>query len=488
MITNILEKQNIIYTEEQQKAITKIVEFVRDRSGFIRLVGSAGVGKTCCLKEIVDRVAALSIPITIISPTHKAKKVAEKSINRDRDPNDTLANYYEPITLAKALGQIPTIKIEDGQKMFVQNGKPTMLGGLIIVDEASMVSETALTKLEDLVEDTATVLFVLDPIQLPPVKSKTSEPPVYLLNIEEALLTKPQRFYADSTIGTITTQVRKKDIYLSNFNWSGFATYCKDKPDVNIYSNESKFEDAFLEDMEAYDWSNNPDSVRLLSYTNKQVDKYNSLVARLYFDNNTSNYVSNEVLIARSPFVRTDLASSPSDVFNSSAKDTVHFINNGEEFKLLEQVSTGTFTHPSYIDKPVEYFVWKAEKEDGEIFTTNIVSAKGKKNFKYISSELNAIALAIPHRNHKKKKKAWKEKYRFIHSFDDCRRAYALTIHSSQGSTMENVYLDLSLLDIPLASRVRRGLVYTAMTRPTTYLNIYIPPQYVANSILDTIR
>ena len=52
---------------------------------------------------------------------------------------------------------------------------------------------------------------------------------------------------------------------------------------------------------------------------------------------------------------------------------------------------------------------------------------------------------------------------------------------------MENIYLDLSLLDIPLASRVRQALVYTAMTRPTTCLNIYIPSQYVANSILDTI-
>ena len=489
MTTNTtVTKPSIVYSSEQQAAIDKIVNFAEHGHGEIRLVGSAGVGKTTVLQEIIKQIAALAIPITIICPTHKAKTVAQKAINRDRDPNDLLANFYEPITLAKALGNIPTIKVEDGKKVFAQKGKALKMGGFLVVDEASMLSEYSRDKLLELVEDTATILYVLDPVQLPAIKSKSDVPCIYELKMAEALLTTPQRFYAQSTIGTITTQLRKKDPRLTNFNWSGLATYCKDKPDVNIYSNEDKFEEAFLISMENHDWTNNPDSVRFLSYTNKQVDKYNSLVARLHFDNDTPNYIATEVLIAKSPFIRTDPNSTPDEIFTAAAKDTIHYLNNGSEFSLLDRIDTGSFIHPKYQNKPVEYFVWSAKNDEGEIFTTNIVSRKGQRNFNHIKADLNKAALAISDKQKKKKAKAWKNMYKFINSFDDCKRAYALTVHSSQGQTISNVFVDMSFLEVKIAERLYRALTYTAYTRASDSLHIYIPPHYVSRALVDTIR
>ena len=486
---NLNLNSKIIYTEEQVAAIDKIISGIKQNIKQIRLVGSAGVGKTTILREIVNQIEIIGLPITIICPTHKAVKVAKAAINKDKDEEDLFANFYEPITLAKALGKVPTIKIEDGRKIFVQqdnNAEP--IGGIIIVDEASMLSNYDLERLLERVDSTATILYVLDPIQLPPINHDTEHPPVYELDIESATLTQTQRFYSDSTIGTITTRIRKKDPTLSGFNWNGLTSYCHDKPDVQIYSNEELFMEDLVNDMELYDWSDNPESVRCLSWTNSQVDKYNDFVKQFYFNNDTASFVPNEVLIAKAPFVRTNPDCAPSDIFSSASPDLMHYINNGEEFKLITKLETNTFTHPNYTEKPITYDVWSAQRENGESFTTNIVNYKGRRNYNHVVSQLNKLAREIPDAERKKKKKAWAAKYKFMSCFDNCKRAYALTVHSSQGSTFTNIYFDLSLLNSPMSTRIRRALLYTAMTRPTTSMKLYIPPQYISNSLALTIR
>lgn len=140
-MTTSLTKQNtptIVYTEEQQAAINKLVTLIKAREHKeIRLVGQAGVGKSCSVKEIIRRLEEYDEDITIVAPTHKAKKVVANFINCDRKEED----QYKCITLAKALGKIPDVKVENGQQIFVQRKVVQELQGVIIVDEASMISE-----------------------------------------------------------------------------------------------------------------------------------------------------------------------------------------------------------------------------------------------------------------------------------------------------------------------------------------------------------
>ena len=484
-------KPNIVYTAEQQAAIDTLVRFVKggkDTPQEIVFDAPGGCGKTTCLKEVINQVEG-EYPITIITPTHRSKTICQQAINADVDKNDLFANYYVPKTLASALNKVPTVKVENGRKLFVQTGKKVeTIKGVLLIDEASMIDSRDLERLRAIYDKSAKVIYTMDHKQLPPINNKGILPPVYEEGLQIVSLTTPMRFLLNSPIYAVTNQIRKKDAELSNFNYSGLATYCKDKPSINIYSDEDKFLEDALTVYEDKDWVNNPLACRILSYTNKNVDKYNKFIKQFYFDNETSNYVPTEILISRAPLVRSDPECLPSDIFNASSKNLVHLVSNGEEFKLLELESTNTFAHPKYSDKPIEYQIWSASREDEEDFKAILVSAKGKRNYKYVQSQLRKLAVETPDSKKKAKKKAWANLYKFTECFDNCRRASAITIHASQGSTFENVFVDLSLLDIDLSRRIRRALIYTAFTRPTTSLNIYIPSYHVAKSLKDTLR
>ena len=463
----------IVYTEEQQAAITKLVNLIRDREyKEIRLVGSAGTGKSQSLKEIIRQLEEDDEDITIVAPTHKAKKVAANFINADREEED----MYEPITLAKALGKIPDVKVEDGRQVFVQRKVVPELQGVIIVDEASMISAEDLEKLNNLLTPESIILYILDPVQLPPINTKGDVPPVYDLIIPEATLTTPMRFYAQSNIGTITSVIRNKQVSLSDVNWKNFSKVFQKAKDIKIYTDETLFQQNLINDMIANNWHNNPNSIRCLSYTNYQVDKYNDHVKLEYFNNDSSSPVNGEVFIAKKPFSRKTPDDTPNEIF--AATKPIQFIQNGEEFTIIELLDTGTFVHPKYTNLPIDYERWSCLKEDDTQFVANLVQRKSESNFNKIDADLTDKALKA--KNYKSKRVAWAKRYAFIECFDNCRRAYALTVHSSQGSTFEHIYFDMSsMLGSANSRRIRRALCYTAMTRPTTSMSLYIPPMYL---------
>jgi len=70
---------------------------------------------------------------------------------------------------------------------------------------------------------------------------------------------------------------------------------------------------------------------------------------------------------------------------------------------------------------------------------------------------------AIMHKH--KASKNWREFYNLMQFWHDVRDIHALTVHKSQGSTFQNVFLDLrDLRKCRLASE-RNALLYVALTR-----------------------
>lgn len=523
----LLEKtqQEIIsqLTVDQQKALDEIVNFITSSNETsIRLSGAAGVGKTYTVKAILKALENLNYSITLIAPTHKAKKILQNSVNENTDSEEleTQLSSYEAFTLCKALGQIPQVRIENGEQVFVPilaGVNNFTFGDVVIVDEASMISTQDLKDL-DRVAPRSKIIYILDSKQLPPINHSGLQPPVAELAIPEVSLTTPMRFYADSKIGDITSRIRNKDKDLNGLDWAKFIEYCQGSPEITIYSHEDLFMKAALESMKDSKWADNPDSLRLLSYTNAQVDKYNKFIATNFYNNPSGGYVSNEILISKAPLKRNCnkvANSSPLETFNTSYKDIVHAINNGEEFRLIEKIGVETFNSIEIIkptllqlieaelkttstkkptkaqinnklnsilpttNKNIKYEIWSVETEAGYKLNVNLIETSSLTKYNSIVKLLTDYALSIS--DSTVKKKAWALKFRYAECFDNCKRAYALTIHNSQGSTFDNSFIDLSLLKS--ASPTKRALVYTALTRAKSSISLFIPSN-VANTSL----
>jgi exodeoxyribonuclease V len=480
-----IEKINL--NEEQKQALTDILNYRNNGHSQVRLVGSAGSGKTFLLNELLKQVTDKSV--SIICPTHKAAKVAKRVINKDVEDN-LLGFKYEPLTLAKALGQVPMIEVEEGKQVFVNRGA-VALGDFIVVDEGSMVSSDNLKELQKTAPENSFILYILDPIQLPPINEKGI--PIYELDIPEINLTTTQRFFSGSPIGQITTAIRTKDERLMNVNWNGFATFCLNN-NIKVYTNEDKFLTDFVEEMKSSNWNNNPDSVRALSYTNKVINKFNLYAKQKYFGEG-EQYDVGEVLIAKTPFQRItpNIYSEPEELNLASSSSKQIIVQNGEEVKLLNKLDEQIFIYAGYEKKPIKYEVWEAQVEEDRTINCNLIDPQSIKNYNHIVNKLSTRALEIPLEvknkkgkivcNRKERSKAWSAMYKFRESFDIVSRSYAMTVHSAQGSTFETVYFDFSLLTCSPSLPIRRSLVYTGLTRPSSNLRILMPSR-----VLDMIK
>lgn len=123
------------------------------------LVGLAGAGKTTVTGVIAREIAALDIPIAYAAPTGKAASVLRRSLRAQ-------GLKGEATTLHRLMYQP---RARDGDIEWVR--KDLSEFGLIVVDEASMLSTDLL---DDLMASRVPILAVGDHGQLPPVGEDTS--------------------------------------------------------------------------------------------------------------------------------------------------------------------------------------------------------------------------------------------------------------------------------------------------------------------------
>ncbi|MGB3496268.1 MAG: helicase C-terminal domain-containing protein, partial [Elainellaceae cyanobacterium] len=69
--------------------------------------------------------------------------------------------------------------------------------------------------------------------------------------------------------------------------------------------------------------------------------------------------------------------------------------------------------------------------------------------------------------------KRWREFWELKLLFHDLRYAYCLTIHKSQGSTFQNVFVDMPNIHVNRNIYERNQLLYVAVTRAAQRLFLY---------------
>jgi ATP-dependent exoDNAse (exonuclease V) alpha subunit len=297
---------------------------------------------------------------------------------------------------------------------------------LVIIDECGMID----SDLKKVIEESTCnckVLYIGDGSQLNPVFE--SQSPVFKGGYLTKDLTTIQRQAAGNPIIQLAQQLRE------TVETGIFKPIQSSAPEI-IFVNGDEFKEMVDKDFPNYE----EDKFKILAWSNEKVNMYNDYIRKLIH-----NVTSNE------PFVGERL------ITNSLVKGIYQGQAIGNEIEV---------TVHSINDETSEYY----GIEYYTVLLTNGITIRMPVDYKEVTRILKFYA----------KEKSWVDYFQCKEAFADVRPAYASTIHKSQGSTYEKVFIDLE--DIGRCNKpddVAR-LLYVAVTRASKEVVFYgkLPSKY----------
>ena len=156
-------KVNLNLNDEQIAAMEEIVDFIQSDRTCLTLMGYAGTGKTT-LMGIVRDIFHHDIRLQFAATTHKAAGVLKEKVNENVNTVNSLFGIVVEQDFDVEHFDVSLKKRREGDNKL-------MRGSVVIIDEASMLSEENLTDVMEKCQDFhCKVIFVGDPAQLAPVK------------------------------------------------------------------------------------------------------------------------------------------------------------------------------------------------------------------------------------------------------------------------------------------------------------------------------
>lgn len=448
LISNfVAERNSSMLNECQKKAFDEIVEYLdtnENEYGGIVLKGYAGTGKTFLIGKIISWYTTMypSKHISMTAPTNKAVNVLYNSRVRSFYEDEMNIEY---ITIHKLLG-IKEVIDDEGNVSFVESMLNSMTKtDVIIIDETSMLPD----KLCNLLwKYDKKLIFIGDPLQIPPVNMKDSIPfrDPESANLKVLELDKIMRQAEGNPIIGKSIQIREhiNDEYPIKrrnseiINGTG-VVYLRD------YGNEVTSQ--VLRTYFSCDkYKNDKNWMKVISWTNAMVRYYNNAVRNILYPNSRERFMPGELLVAE-------------DILRDSTKfRTMAFTS--EEFIVKESyvadnhVKDGDFE----IQLPF-YFINACSLMTGKNLTLTVVHEDYYEEFKKIMSGYRSTCAKV------KNKELWKNFFNVYGSNNKVDYGYSITAHRSQGSTYGNVLLIESDINHNPNIVERNRIKYTAYTR-----------------------
>lgn len=417
------------FTDEQELAIESLSNLGED---FYVLKGYAGTGKTTVitywvqqmLKRPEDAPVFWRKPkIVLTAPTNKATNVLA-------DKRADLGLPIETSTIHSLLKL--KMKWKDDEQILVEDSQGEDTFGeydYVIVDECSMINEELLAFICRAQKRAGNkVIFMGDPCQLPPINEKESRCFNVPANSE---LTQVVRQADGNPIVALSIYLRKLILETPHYPRDIF----KYVDDENIhYWPLAKYSDKILQNF--YDAQESGRDIRHVAWTNKVVDSWNDHIRDKIYGFDREDWVDGEAIVTTAPVV------DPFEEGIIYSTDTLLEINGQPEMDDYEGIP-----------------VWKIPV-DRHILT--VVAREGWIKYGEVKQHLIKEAKAD--------RKKWRNFYEFMETFAHVKPAHSLTVHRSQGSTFEDVYVSFENILVNPRRKESLQCLYVAVTRPAKRL------------------
>lgn len=454
---------NFSLNHGQFKALQQMVDFVEGKSNVITLSGSAGTGKTSIVKILIEylRQKYNFGKVILAAPTHKAKSIL-----------NLLTGTNEAVTLHSLLGLKPNLEVSNFDAKDLKFYEDLILqlfpgNTVYIIDEASMINDHLYKLIIDKLASYPDhkIIFIGDIRQLSPVKQVSKSKVFTNKDYEVIKLTKVER-QADGNPLLKTLDKLQVDP-LNKFE--------QEEIDENgLVTSETSldFVKILKQGIQDINYRTQPFKAKVLSYTNKNVGDLNNIIRRAIYKR-TDFLEVGDLLTALSNY--TPIAKSNPILYNGS-----DYVVTALE-KCTKETKTALGTLQGYL---VTLYDTVDDCESNIFLLDPNLSAMRKRNIANIIEGVRQDAVDSKFSRARGAKfrtlKLWGEFRDMTSSFvswcDLCigtrvivraglTYGYATTVHKSQGSTYDNVYIDMDDIVRYNNGEALRELQYVALSR-----------------------
>lgn len=448
-------------TKEQRDALEYIFKFLEGPNRQMILTGAAGTGKTSLVNVLLDKLdESDEYEYTCTAPTNKAVGVIAERTGRPFNR-----------TIYSLLGLV-LIDVGDGKPTLKEQGDSTFEDyDLVILDEASMVSEALVDRIQNKLmrHQRTKVIYVGDRCQLPPVDDQLrgySESVVFQLplsvNLNTVMRTAKENPILDAVTAMRVDMKSRIDLFAPS------TKLLEDGSGIEFVTDPDEFMEKMLSEFSSEAYKDDSSHAIALAWTNRAVDWMNARIRRHIYGDDVDSFVKGEEVRV----VRTYLsnADKPRVIYNCEDRLIIHAIEAMDD--------------PKY---KVPCFKMRVQAVDDTAKTT------GKMTCYVVQPTPEAMAVYDKLKNEKKaealkkmaevkfgasvysRKEAWHDYMKLRDHFLWLDYIYALTVHKAQGSTIRNVFVAGKNIDRAGDDpELRNKLKYTAFTRASRKLTVLL--------------
>lgn len=418
-----VEEEPIKLSEDQEKAWELIKAWSNNSEPHFILRGWAGTGKSYLLKQL----KTLNKSIFYSAPTNKAAKVLGKYLGQ---PTKTTFSLFGL-----------RLEHEEDEVFLKKISNPPYFPpkSIIVVDESSMVGSLLFNAIEEVRESMdLKILYVGDPLQLPPVKELRS-PAWQVTKDPQNKFTLKKIMRYDNELLKLATDIRE---CITDKEWRTPLNSSNNDGMQGIWLKSSR--EAFIKEMLKQITPETMQQTKVIAWRNKIVTEYNEIIRRSLGFYNEYN-VGDSILLAE-PIEEKDQIIAHTD----------------DEF-IIKDIT------PSLLAVDLHNIeVYKMEISGDQELTINV--PMNPQNLDYVLGEKAKVARQS---NGYKRKELWREFWKAKSQFHSIRFGYALTAHRAQGSTYETCFVDQhDILANPTKREAFRCL-YVAATRASDRIISY---------------